>query len=196
VKPLPKKLLSHMKLTIMTPKSAVLALAVVILSVTAVQAVPTTYVYIGNPFTIVHNAPYTTNDFVTAMVKLASPLPANLPFTEVTPLAFTMFDGIQTITNLNTANTFFQFATGPSGSITNWVISTSATGAVIQTRSTPNATIDLAEIFSPTFGFAENIDTPGRWSSAVPDAGSSLALLSQSLTALGVAARQFKRAAA
>ena len=42
-----------------------------------------------------------------------------------------------------------------------------------------------------------NFDTPGHWEiGAVPDAASTLSLLSLSLTALGVAARQFKRAAA
>ena len=62
----------------------------------SVQAVPTTYVYTGNPFTIV-SGPYSTSDFVTAMVTLASPLPANMPLTQVTPLAFSLSDGVQTI---------------------------------------------------------------------------------------------------
>ena len=65
----------------------------------SVQAVPTTYQYTGNHFTDV-TGPYTTSDFVTAMVTLAGPLGANMPLTEVTPTAFTLFDGVQTITNI------------------------------------------------------------------------------------------------
>ena len=62
----------------------------------SVQAVPTTYRYTGNHFTDVCG-PYTTSMFVTAMVTLAGPLGANMPLTDVTPIAFTFFDGVQTI---------------------------------------------------------------------------------------------------
>ena len=72
----PEKGKHHMK-----RKSAALALAVVVLSVTAVQAVPTTYVYTGQTFTEFYTWTgypiYTTSDFVTATVTLAEPLPAN-----------------------------------------------------------------------------------------------------------------------
>jgi hypothetical protein len=61
--------------------------------------------------------------FVTAMVTLAGPLPANMPFTFVTPLAFSLSDGVQTITTLNAINTSFFFATGPTGMITLWQVS-------------------------------------------------------------------------
>ena len=58
----------------------------------SVQAVPATYRYIGNPFTDV-DAPYTTSDFVTAIVTLTGPLGANMPLTAVTPTAFTFSMG-------------------------------------------------------------------------------------------------------
>ena len=88
----------------------------------SVQAVPTTYVYTGNPFTIA-TGPYTTSDFVTAMVTLAGPLPPNEPFTQVTPLAFSLSDGVQTITNLNATIFAFHFATDGDGTITHWALS-------------------------------------------------------------------------
>ena len=72
----------------------------------SVQAVPTTYRYTGNPFTFV-SGPYTTSDFVTAMVTLAGPLGANMPLTDVTPTAFTFSDGVQTITNHNATSARF-----------------------------------------------------------------------------------------
>src|SRR5260370_27988201 len=42
----------------------------------SVQAVPTTYVYTGHPFTTV-SGPYTTSDFVSGMLTLAVPLAPN-----------------------------------------------------------------------------------------------------------------------
>src|SRR5262245_42762988 len=61
---------------------------------TSVQAVPTTYQYTGNPYTFAVGD-YTTSMFVTVMLTLAQPLPANLDgSTEVFPTAFTFFDGV------------------------------------------------------------------------------------------------------
>ena len=50
----------------------------------SVQAVPTTYQYTGNPFTDV-SGPYTTSDFVTAIVTLAGPLPPNFSVNQDAP---------------------------------------------------------------------------------------------------------------
>jgi len=80
----------------------------------SVQAVPTTYQYTGNPFTSAE-APYTTSDFVTALVTLAGPLAPNMPLTTVTPTAFTLSDGVQTITNLTANSSSFAFQTNGTG---------------------------------------------------------------------------------
>ena len=184
----------------MKRKSAVLALAVVVLSATAVQAVPTsnvtTYVYTGNPFTDV-SGPYSTSDFVTAMVTLVSPLAANMPLTGVSPLAFSLSDGVQTLTTLNAFGSVFSFATGPTGMITEWRMQVFGEGPLTFIDSFKNVVMqDIGATENPD-GSGTVFGAPGTWSTAsVPDAGSSLALLSLSLTALGVAARQFKRAAA
>jgi hypothetical protein len=41
------------------------------------------------------------------MVTLAGPLEANMPLTEVTPIAFTLSDGVQTINNNGPGFVFF-----------------------------------------------------------------------------------------
>jgi hypothetical protein len=71
------------------PKIVLALTAVTALSVaypTSVQAVPTTYQYIGNHFTHVSGL-YTTSDFLTATITLAGPLGANENFTQ-SPLSF------------------------------------------------------------------------------------------------------------
>ena len=86
----------------------------------SVQAVPTTYRYTGNHFTFA-TGPYTTSMFVTVMLTLADPLPANFDGT-VTPTAFTVTDGVQTINNHNAdpIDVVFQFATDATSIITQW----------------------------------------------------------------------------
>jgi hypothetical protein len=86
-----------------------------------VQAVPTTYKYTGNPFTTAIGR-YTTSDFVTVTVTLASPLAPNMPFTRVTPMSFSLSDGVQTITDHNAVSFKMIVATGPTGLITHWKV--------------------------------------------------------------------------
>jgi hypothetical protein len=181
----------------MKRKSAVMALAVVVLSVTAVQAVPTTYVYTGNPFTTVsRGGPYTTSDSVTAMLMLAGPLAPNMSLTGVTPIAFTLSDGVQTMTNLNSLNSFFSFATGPTGEITEWgfIAHTGSVMFIASDNSSNEGTLDRGV----ESGARGETSLPGTWATvgSVADTGSTLSLMTLTLMALGVAARQFKRAAA
>ena len=166
----------------------------------SVQAVPTTYQYTGNPFTFVTGPPYTTSDFVTAMVTLAGPLAPNMPLTSVSPIAFTFSDGVQTLTN---SNFFMQFATGPTGAIIAWnvvVEGLNDLGSLGQI-GTRNTVVLLVQ----DFGFLEaltirglNHDNPGTWTTVgnVSDTGSTLSLMTLTLMALGLVARQFKRRAA
>ena len=166
----------------------------------SVQAVPTTYQYTGNHFTEV-SGPYTTSMFVTAMVTLAGPLGANMPLTNVTPTAFTLTDGVQTISDL-TPSFFavFQFATDATGAISDWEIEvTDFAGRLILTHSQvfpPNPAED--DGVDGSGGFGQNFNKPGQWSvgATVPDAGSTLSLMTLTLMALGLVARRFQRAAA
>jgi hypothetical protein len=163
----------------------------------SVQAVPTTYRYTGNPFTSVSGV-YTTSDFVTAMITLSVPLGANLVNANVTPTAFTLSDGMQTITNLTAFDTFIQFSTDASGTITFWnVLASSGFLNSIGTSNDPPLVMDAALNGSPT-DFGNNLQSPGGWRvvGAVADTGSTLSLMALTLMALGVAARRFQRAAA
>ena len=174
------------------------ALAVGFLTAASVQAVPTTYQYTGNTFTDV-DRPYTTSDFVTATVTLPK-LDPNMPLTDVTAsvTAFSLSDGVQTITKLNALSSSFSFSTGPTGAITGWdVFSGSPTGFII-TNSVIQPPLDRGELLE-LGDHLGTVRTSGTWalvSSSVPDTGSTLSLMTLTLMALGVAARQFKRAAA
>ena len=166
----------------------------------SVQAVPTTYQYTGNPFTDV-SGPYTMSMFVTAMVTLADPLGANMPLTQVTPTAFTLSDGVQTITNLNANFAEFLFATGALGAITEWYVRVEAEYGELSKESITStrgvlphgATYDEG-VFSSSLrnGIGTNAGRPGEWT---PDAGSTLSLMMLALMALGLVARRFQRAA-
>jgi hypothetical protein len=160
----------------------------------SVHAVPTTYHYTGNPFTFAVS-PYTTSDFVTAMITLASPLAPNFSG-HVTPTAFALFDGVQTITNLHFSSADFFFRTGPKGQITGWDVFVTRFFRTIEIVKLGDPLVDgdLAE--TGPIGeehFASN-SNPGTWS--VADTGSTLSLMTLTLMALGLAARRFKRAAA
>jgi len=156
----------------------------------SVHAVPTTYHYTGNPFTFA-TPPYTTSDFVTGMITLASPLAPNFSG-NVSPIAFTFSDGVQTITNLTAVNTFFFFRTGPTGEITEWDVFASVfSGLITSTKiGLPLFDGDLGQTGESEFGFN---NTPGTWS--VADTGSTLSLMTLTFMALGLAVRRFQRAA-
>jgi PEP-CTERM motif len=84
--------------------------------------------YAGNDFTfgpdvlgVTPSVLYTLSDSVSGFVELSSPLPANQSLSPVTPLSFSFFDGIQTISDANASFTEFDFAT-IGGSITNWFV--------------------------------------------------------------------------
>jgi hypothetical protein len=133
------------------------------------------------------------------MVTLAAPLPPNRPLTFVTPTAFTFSDGVQTITNITADFAGILLQTNGTGEITMWFVTVS--------RLRPGFPEDFIQTVNErgggdaagnaVLGLASNIDDPGTWTRAsVPDAASTFTLLFLSLTALGVAAYRYKRAAA
>ena len=87
----------------------------------------TIYTYTGNAFTNINvtgpTTPadlYTTADRVTGFMELSAPLAANLVLSPVTPLSFSFFDGVNTITNANATFSSFSFWTDGLGNIFNW----------------------------------------------------------------------------
>lgn len=181
----------------MKRKSAVMALAVGFLTAASVQAVPITYKYTGNQFTSA-TSPYTTSDSVSGMLTLATPLAPNTMNSIVTPTSFSFFDGVQTITDTNASDSVFLFGTDPTGMITQWQIQVIDPLGEISTGRITGGVGDLGfQVGSGAEG--SNTGMPGVWttvSTPVADTGSSLTMMTLTLMALGVAARQFKRAAA
>jgi len=193
----------------MNSKSFSLALAIAVLTAAAVHATTIwTYTYTGNPFDPANSTPpYTAADFVTVTMEFSAPLGNNLvagafgPFTFVTPLAWSFSDGINSVNNTSPSVNFSHFEVGTSatGQIASWDIYVDYGGfSSIQTSSSFGGASDTGfEVAFVSQGF--NADNPGTWtisSATVPDAGSSFGLLLLSVAALGVANRQFKRAAA
>jgi hypothetical protein len=153
----------------------------------------TTYQYTGNPFTFV-SGPYTTSDFVTAMVTLARPLPPN-SFGSYAPIDFRITDGVQTMVFIAPNNPpvqFFFFSTNATGAIIRWHVEVANAGGMIETNNSATGLHDFA--FTPE-GVGVNFRRPGIWTRLplppVPDAGSTLSLMTLTLMALGLVARRF-----
>jgi hypothetical protein len=144
--------------------TAVAALSIVYPA--SVQAVPTTYQYTGNHFTDV-TGPYTTSMFVTAMVTLAGPLGANMPLTEVTPTAFTLFDGVQTISRTAPHSLGFWFATNARGEITFWLVEVDLFSSSIATFHGGTFDSRNGDLGHTLEGLGRNRDTPGVWSQGI-----------------------------
>lgn len=148
------------------------------------------YTYTGKPFTIV-SAPYTTTDFVSGQLTLATALAPNLPLTSLTNIdSFSFSDGVQTLAiSTPLALQTIQVSTDASGNITSWSIFLGvSTSHYISTQDTTNVTADAGSLTSAQQ--ADNDGTPGVWrssASATPEPA-SLALFTAGLLALMVLA--------
>jgi MYXO-CTERM domain-containing protein len=123
--------------------------------------------YTGNDFTFV-TTPYTDTDRVTATITLAQPLGDNLNLSSVTPLAFSLDDGVQTITNAQPiAASVFQYTTNATGAITAWhvdvlVQTSQVVFPEIDSLNEPSVNVfDLGKISTGAFG--SNSASPGSW---------------------------------
>src|SRR6185312_815503 len=88
-------------------------------------AMATTYTYSSPVYTTV-SGPYTTSMRLTGTLTTALPLPANMPYGNVEPLAtdWTFFDGVTTYTKANTSDfSGFEVANDAHGNISEWGVS-------------------------------------------------------------------------
>lgn len=136
----------------------------------------TTYTYTGNPFTDFQGAAACTAGVgecrISASFTVASPLPDNLSDSLVTPLSFSITDGVHTFTELNQLNNIAVY-TNSGGQIYGWYFA--ATGSigpspndveVLLTCGTLPCSpgLDFADfaLANPS-GFADNGNDPGTW---------------------------------
>lgn len=172
---------------------AVLVLAAATLAAHA----DTVYTYHGNDFTTA-SGPYTTDDSLTLSITLSAPLASTSSLQAYTPTAFSISDGVQTITNLTPGITGSEFVFATSGGVIDqWGIAVFGGNFIIEscgfnpTVCTPQS-FDEAESVSGG-GVGENIADPGTWtSSAATPEPSTLALFGTGILGLaGVARRKF-----
>ena len=145
---------------------ASLALGIALLSSPAANA-NVILTYTGNDFTT-FSSPYTGTDKVTASITLANPLGDNLNLAPVTPLAFSLNDGVQTITNASASIEVqaFDFSTDATGTITNWIVNAITTStAIIRTQNTPQTAVILDAGILPDHSTGLVQSSPGAWSS-------------------------------
>jgi hypothetical protein len=141
---------------------AALALGIALLSSPAAKA-NVILAYTGNVFTV-FSAPYTGTDKVTASITLANPLGDNLNFASVTPLAFSLSDGVQTITNELTQRASFIFSTDSTGTIILWNVAAftpTSTSDEIATINNIRTTADFTVRSGPIESSVNN--DPGTW---------------------------------
>ena len=139
------------------------------------NAANVTYTYTGNDFTSTTlPSSYTTSDSVTGFITLAAPLAANInsfPATSLTPVSFSISNGVQTINTLASGD-YFGFKTDASGNISQWQVAVNGTNLHISTVNFPGVlgVFDSTSNNADTDG-AQNLNLAGTWSiSAVPEA--------------------------
>src|SRR5664280_1104768 len=108
----------------------------------------TIYTYTGYDFTTA-DAPYTTTDKVTGTIDLAVALVDDFGPGAISPVSFSFSDGVQTLTNSNSAIAANVFETNSAGTIVQWAfeITENNGGGVIFTASGPNGHEDEGRLF-------------------------------------------------
>lgn len=154
------------------------------------------YSYTGNLYdTIVDNSPpgtYTGDMRVVGSITTSTPLPANLPPTDIGPTASFSFDeGRVTITEATALVSFLQVATDEFGNIDEWSLIVS-----IELTPGPPSTVEFAGFMSDqiqgdsaSLGGLVSRDmatasTPGTWMTTIVPEPSTVGMLALGLTVL------------
>jgi hypothetical protein len=131
-----------------------------------------TYEYTGNLFTDA-TSPYTTSDSISGSMSFAEPLADNLPaLTDVTPSSWSFSDGVQTLTQANTAASpapTFQVETDSSGDIVDWQVILTARSCLTSGGycfvSTNTTSDDGQILLTPSTATSGIVNAnPGTWS--------------------------------
>jgi hypothetical protein len=152
------------------------------------------YTYTGNDFNSFSTPalPYTTSDFVTLTLTLSAPLADNLNNVSVTPISFTILDGVDSLNQVTAPPLLldtFQFSTSSNGTITGWdinvvrspSISDQAISTIASTDPSLNAT-DMGMCFICDLGKAPGTyiasgtanESRGNWAVPGPTIGAGI----------------------
>lgn len=162
-----------------------------------------TYDYTGQTFTSVAGS-YTTADSLQGTFTIAGGLGDNLNDQSVTPIAFSVTDGVQTLSSLNGAATdVLSFSTNAAGSITAWAFYFTHGNAYVLSCNHGDGCSAVYDQATPentpacrygACNYGENDTAPGTWSVAAVPLPASAWLLLSGLVGVGAMARK-RRAA-
>jgi hypothetical protein len=120
-----------------------------------------TYTYTGNNFTSV-STPYSTSDSVSGWFTLSAPILSSIYAQQVTPISFSFTDRVQTITNLNAAeSSAFFLVTYNAGAFPYWdivVYSSDFVGAI-----STDGSLSSGDGGASGRAYGEDFSSPGTW---------------------------------
>jgi hypothetical protein len=161
----------------------------------------TIYTYTGNGFTFAIS-PYTLTDSVSGWIDLSAPLGNSVGPLNITPVAFSFSDGVQTITNNDVISPHFFFddiKTNSSGDIVGWDVSVqSIAGGIIVTQDDGiGSQRDQAGVLGVGgFEVDASVINPGSWVVTTTPVPAALPLFTSGLGVLGLLGWRRKRKAA